>query len=71
MWSLVSLLSVNYVFSFRSSFCLPFGKADDTPSPALPGRRTLLWQAGQGFAVAYYGFTLDALDLEHPQLSLN
>jgi hypothetical protein len=25
----------------------------------------------QGFAVAYYSFTLDALDLEHPQLSLN
>jgi hypothetical protein len=25
----------------------------------------------QGFAVAYYGFTLDALDLEHPQLSLH
>jgi hypothetical protein len=25
----------------------------------------------QGFAVAYYGFTLDALDLEHPRLSLN
>ena len=25
----------------------------------------------QGFAVAYYGFTLDALELGHPQLSLN
>jgi hypothetical protein len=25
----------------------------------------------QGFAVAYYGFALDALDLGHPQLSLN
>jgi hypothetical protein len=25
----------------------------------------------QGLAVDYYGFTLDALKLEHPQLSLN
>jgi hypothetical protein len=25
----------------------------------------------QGFAVAYYGFTLDALDLAQPLLSLN
>ncbi len=25
----------------------------------------------QGFAVDYYGFTLDALKLEHPRLSLN
>ena len=25
----------------------------------------------QGFAVEDYGFTLDALDLGHPQLSLN
>jgi hypothetical protein len=25
----------------------------------------------QGFAVVYYGFTLDALDLGHPRLSLN
>ncbi len=25
----------------------------------------------QGFAVNYYGFTLDALDLGHPELSLN
>jgi hypothetical protein len=28
-------------------------------------------QRCQGFAVAYYGFILDALDLGHPQLSLN
>ncbi len=25
----------------------------------------------QGFAVAYYGFTLDAMNLGHPRLSLN
>jgi hypothetical protein len=25
----------------------------------------------QGLGIAYYGLTLDALDLKHPQLSLN
>jgi hypothetical protein len=34
IWSVVSLLSVYYDF-FESSFCLPFGKADDTPSPRV------------------------------------
>jgi hypothetical protein len=44
MWNFISLLSVNYDFAFRSSFCLPFGKAKDTPSPALG--RWLKWIAG-------------------------
>jgi hypothetical protein len=57
--SFVSLLSVEYDTSFRASFYLPFGKADDTPSPALARVRSS------------YSFTLDALDLGHPRLSLN
>jgi len=31
-------------------------------------RAEALAKAGQGFAVAYYSFTLDAADLQHPQL---
>ena len=48
------------ILFFISSFCLHFGKADDTPLLRC-----------QGFAVVYYGFTLDALDLEPPRLLLN
>ena len=48
--------------------CLPFGKAEDTASSLLPGRRTLLWQAGQEFGVADYSLTLAALNLRHPRL---
>jgi hypothetical protein len=28
------------VISYSSSFCLPFGKADDTPSPLLSRARS-------------------------------
>jgi hypothetical protein len=39
----ISLAWVIYNLSFRSSFCLPFGKADHTPSTALSrARRSLL-----------------------------
>ena len=31
-------------------------------------RDEALAKAGQGFAVVYYSFTLDAADLQHPQL---
>jgi len=41
-------------------FCLPFGKADDTPLLRY-----------QGLAVDDYGFVLDALDMGHPKLLLN
>jgi hypothetical protein len=60
MRSLVSLVSVDYVFLLDLHFVYPLGK------PMIPHLLRC-----QGFAVAYYGFTLDALDLEHPQLSLN
>ncbi len=31
---------MSYKRSFFSPFCLPFGKAGDTPSPALPKTRS-------------------------------
>jgi hypothetical protein len=40
---------------FVSSFCLPYGKADETH-----------FLCYQGLAVDDYGFALDASDLEHP-----
>ncbi len=42
--SFVSLPSVEYDTSFRASFYLPLGKADDTPSPALARVRSSLLQ---------------------------
>jgi len=52
-------------FLYYSSFCLPYGKADDIPSPALPRVRGKFTTASP----------LDALDLGHPstfaQLRLN
>jgi hypothetical protein len=35
IWTFVSLPAMKYDSSFGPSFCLPFGKADDIPSPAL------------------------------------
>jgi hypothetical protein len=35
---------MNYKTRIKSSFCLPDGKADDTPSPALPTVRSSLLQ---------------------------
>ena len=53
IYGFVSPLPVEYDFNFRSSFCLPFGKADDTPSPSLsrPCSRQLRlqpWCLGSG-----------------------
>jgi hypothetical protein len=48
------------IFLLDLHFVYPSGK------PVIPHL-----QRCQGFAVAYYGFTLDVLDLGHPQLSLN
>jgi len=53
IWNWVFLLSVQYDFSFRSSFYLPFGKADDTPSPSLSRTRSSSlrlhpWRLGSG-----------------------
>ncbi len=48
------------IFLLDLHFVYPAGK------PMIPHL-----QRCQGFAVAYYSFTLDALDLGHPQLSLN
>jgi hypothetical protein len=66
-WNFASLLLVKYDSSFGSSFCLPFGKADHTPSPAL----ARLWRVVKGSAQPYNSLTLDTLDLGHPRLSLN
>jgi hypothetical protein len=73
---------VNYDFSSKSSFCLPSGKADDITSSAFlessAGQACVAWpavaqraKAAQGFGIAYYSLTLDALNLGHPRLSLN
>jgi len=44
VWDLILFPSVIYHFCFRSSFCLPFGKADHTPSTALSRTRRSLLQ---------------------------
>jgi hypothetical protein len=51
---------MRYKMFIKSHFVYPSGK------PMIPHSLRC-----QGFAVAYYGFTLDALELGHPQLSLN
>jgi len=51
---------MKYKILIKSHFVYPLGK---------PMTTHLL--CCQGFAVAYYGFTLDALNLGHPRLSLN
>ena len=45
--------------------CLPFGKPIALHLPAIHGIFDLRCQR---FAVGYYNFTLDALDLQHPRL---
>jgi hypothetical protein len=51
---------VKYDDNFFLNFVYPLGK------PMTP--HLLRWK---GFAVAYYSFTLSALHLGHPRLSLN
>jgi hypothetical protein len=60
---------MSYNKSFFSLFCLPSGKADDTPSPSLPRARSRLLRL-HPWTPWIWGI-LNALDLGHPQLSLN
>ena len=46
------------LFGLRKATPRHVGKAEDTASAVLPGRRTLLWQAGQGIGVNDYSLTL-------------
>jgi len=56
----VSLHYIRYKYYLYFHFIHPTGK------PMMPHFRRY-----KGIAVDYYGFTLDALKMEHPQLSLN
>jgi hypothetical protein len=55
-----NILTTKSIFILDLHFVYPLGK------PMIPHLLRC-----QGFAVAYYSFTLDALDLGQPQLSLN
>ena len=60
IWGLDTLSQWIMILISDPRFVYPSGK------PIIPHL-----QRYAGFAVAYYGFTLEALDLGHPRLSLN
>jgi hypothetical protein len=61
------LLSIIFTqYAVENMLCCISEASDIEGKPMIPHLRRC-----QGFAAAYYGFTLDVLNPRHPRLSLN